>query len=129
VNRLEVPLVGRTLLSTGDLLLRAQLDLLLKTNSQTWYRAAFLVDSGSEMSTMPAFRAKMLDIPHPISPVPRLIHTQTGLQIRAGVIRVQILGMDSTEYVFPCYFSAIPAGPSVLRMEVKHQETYLGSPA
>jgi hypothetical protein len=112
VSRLEVPLIGKTLLATGDILLRGELDLLIKTNAPTWEQVVFLVDSGSEMTTMPAAQAKLLDFPMPINPVPGLTHAQTGLEIRAGVIRVQVLGMDGTEYAFPCYFLGDPNGPA-----------------
>ena len=111
MSRLEVPLLGKTLQATGDLLLRAELDLLIQTNAQTWEQVVFLVDSGTEMTTMPAAQAKLLDLPIPAKPVPGLRHAQTGLEIRAGMIRVQVVGMDGTEYVFPCYFLGDPGKP------------------
>jgi hypothetical protein len=107
-SRLEVPLLGRTLRATGDILLRAELDLLIKTSAQTWEQVVFLVDSGTEMTTMPAAQAQLLDIPLPVNPVPGLTHAQTGLEIRAGVLRVQVPGLDGTEYAFPCYFLGDP---------------------
>jgi hypothetical protein len=111
VSRLAVPLLGKTLQTTGDILLRAELDLLIKTNAQTWEQVVFLVDSGTEMTTLPAAQAKLLDIPLPRNPVSGLQHPQTGLEIRAGMIRVQVVGMDGTEYVFPCYFLGDPNKP------------------
>jgi hypothetical protein len=111
VSRLAVPLIGKTLRATGDVLLRAELDLFIKTDAQTWEQVVFLVDPGSEMTTMPAAGAKMLHIPIPANPVVGLHHAQTGLEIRAGVIRVQVAGMDSTEYAFPCYFVGDPNHP------------------
>ena len=45
---LEVPLKHRTLWSTGDILLRGEVDLLLKDNAGTWLRATFLVDRGAK---------------------------------------------------------------------------------
>ena len=108
VFRLEVPLLGKTVRATGDILLRAELDLLIQTTARTWEQVVFLVDSGSEMTTMPAAQARLLDIPLPVNPVPGLLHAQTGLEVRAGVIRVQVVGMDGTEYVFPCYFLGDP---------------------
>lgn len=111
MSPLQVPLIGKTILTTGDTLLRGELDLLIKTNAQTWEQVVFLVDSGSEMTSMPAAHAKLLDLPMPINPVPGLTHAQTGLEIRAGVIRVQVLGMDGTEYLFPCYFLGDPNRP------------------
>jgi hypothetical protein len=106
--RLEIPLLGKTVRTTGDILLRAELDLLIQTTARTWEQVIFLVDSGTEMTTMPAAQARLLDIPLPVNPVPGLLHAQTGLEVRAGVIRVQVVGMDGTEYVFPCYFLGDP---------------------
>lgn len=111
MSRLEIPLLGKTLLATGDILLRAELDLILRTNAQTWEQVVFLFDSGTEMTTMPAAQAKLLDIPLPVNPVPGLQHAQTGSEVRAGMIRVQVVGMDGTEYVFPCYFLGDPNKP------------------
>jgi hypothetical protein len=74
VSRLEVPLIAKTLRATGDILLRAELDLIIKTTAQTWEQVVFLFDSGSEMTTMPAAQAKLLDIPLPVNPVPGLKH-------------------------------------------------------
>jgi hypothetical protein len=108
VSRLEVPHIRKTLLASGDILLRAELDLLIKTNAQTWEQAVFLVDSATEMTTIPSAQAKLLDIPVPVNPVPGLKHAQTGLEIRAGLIRVQVVGIDGTEYTFPCYFLGDP---------------------
>ena len=111
MSRLEVPLLGKTLRTTGEILLRAELDLLLQTNARTWEQVLFRVDSGTEMTTLPASQARQLDLPLPAQPVPGLHHAQTGLPIRAGGIRAQILGMDGTEYVFPCYFLGDPSAP------------------
>ncbi len=112
MSRLVVPLLGKTLRATGDVLLRAELDLFIKTNAQTWEQVVFLVDPGSEITTMPSAQASLLDIPLPANPVPGLQHAQTGLEIRSGVLRVQVAGMDSTEYLFPCYFVGDPNQPA-----------------
>jgi hypothetical protein len=111
VSRLEVPLLGRTVRATGDILLRAELDLKIKTNAQTWEQVVFLIDSGTEMTTMPAAQARLLDIPLPVNPVSGLRHGPTGLEVRAGVLRVQVVGMDATEYVIPCYCLGDPNNP------------------
>jgi hypothetical protein len=111
MSRLAIPLLGKTLQATGDILLRAELDLLIRTNGQTWEQVVFRVDSGTEMTTMPAGQAKLLDFPIPINPVPGLQHPLTSQEIRAGVIRAQVVGMDGTEYVFPCYFLGDPNKP------------------
>jgi hypothetical protein len=71
----------------------------------------FLVDSGTEMTTMSAAEARKLDLPIPRRPVLNLKHTQTGLEVRAGLLRARIVGLDATEFVFPCYFLGDPSLP------------------
>ena len=109
--RLEVPLRHRTLWASGDVLLHGELELLLKTAAGAWQREIFRADSGSEMTTMPAVRAKQLDLPMPPAPVPHAVHQPTGLPFRSGFIRVQVVGMDQIEYVFPCFFLGDPNAP------------------
>ena len=109
MSRLEVPLRYRKLKITGDEVVRAELELELKTNSGTWQTVTFLVDSGTEMTTMPAFDAKQLDLPIPIRPVRGL--TFQSQEVRPGLLRARIVGMDATEYVFPCYFLGDPNVP------------------
>src|SRR4051812_44911401 len=112
MTRLEVPLLGKPVWSTGDILLRADLDLLLKDNSGGWQSETFRVDSGSEMTTMPAALARSFDLPMPRSPVPGGLEiASVRREVRAGVLRVQIPGMSTTEYVFPCYFVGDPNAP------------------
>jgi hypothetical protein len=104
--RLEVPLKGRPLRATGDVLLRAELVLRLKTIQGIWEDSPFLVDTGTEMTTMPACRAAELDLPIPRRPARGL--TMRGQEVRVGLIRARIVGMDLTEYAFPCYFLGDP---------------------
>jgi hypothetical protein len=108
MSRLEVPLLDRKLWATGDILLRAELDVALKDDSGNWSPETFRVDSGAEMTTMPAYRAKQLGLPMPQKAAPGAIHTQTGLEIRSGYLRAKIVGMDQTEYAFPCFFLGDP---------------------
>jgi hypothetical protein len=61
MSRLEVPLGSRTLRTTGDTVLRADLILSLETNRGAWEEVPFRVDSGTEMTTIPAYDAKSLD--------------------------------------------------------------------
>ena len=42
--RVEIPIAKRTLKTTGDKVLRAELDLELRTNQNTWVRLPFLFD-------------------------------------------------------------------------------------
>jgi hypothetical protein len=111
MTRLAVPILVRKLRSTGDWLRRAEVELLLKTNAGGWERIRFLVDTGSEMTTFSAAEAKRLNLPMPINAAPGATHTQTGLAIRSGLLRFQIVGMDQTEYIIDCYFLGDPDAP------------------
>lgn len=108
--RLEVPLFRRHLQSTGDEVLQARLKLGLRNNQNAGIPVEFVVDPGTEMTTMSAWRARTLDLPIPLRPVPRLnLH---GQEVRRGWLRARIIGLDATEYVFPCYFLGDPAVPA-----------------
>ena len=61
------------------------------------------------MTTMPAYDAKLLDLPIPKKPVPCLF--LFGQEVRSGLLRAQVVGMDQTEFVFPCYFVGYPDVP------------------
>jgi hypothetical protein len=111
MSRLERPLLAKTIALTGDIALRAELTLRIKANSQSWEPVIFLVDPGTEMTTLPAARAKQLGIALPQKPVPRLGITGKSAEVRAGFIRARVDGMDPTEYVFPCYFVGDPDAP------------------
>jgi hypothetical protein len=112
MSRLEVPLLDRKLWATGDVLVRAELNLFLKDSQGNWQQETFRVDSGSEMSTMPAYRARQLGLPIPQKAAPGATHTQTGLAIRSGYLRVKVVGMDPNEYAVPCFFLGDPTTPS-----------------
>jgi hypothetical protein len=112
MSQLEVPLVGKLVWKTGDILLRAELDLLIKDNTGGWQMETFRVDPGTEMTSMPAALARSLDLPMPINPVPGgLDISGVTREVRSGLLRVQIPGMDVTEYVFPCFFVGDPSAP------------------
>jgi hypothetical protein len=44
---------------------------------------------------------------HPLS----VTHEQTGLNVRSGHLRCRVVGMDQTEYAFPCFFLGEPSMP------------------
>jgi hypothetical protein len=87
--------------------MRAELDLLLKDGHGNWHARTFRVDSASDMTTMPAYDARKLGLPIPGTPSP-LTHEQSGLEVRSGYLRCQVVGMDRTEYAIPCFFLGDP---------------------
>jgi hypothetical protein len=116
-SRLAIPVLGKKLWVTGDVLLRSEIELLVWTSHNAWEPLSFRADSGNEMTTMPAARAKQLGIPYPQAPVPGLRRTTPGgtkpEEFRAGAIKSQVVGMDGTAYWFPCYFQGDPDAPLV----------------
>jgi hypothetical protein len=108
--RLQVPLVSRTLHTTGDDVLKAVLRLEVKNHQGTWVPIDFVVDPGTEMTTMPASKARDQDLPIPKRPVRGLAFR--GQEARRGLLRARIPGLDATEYVFPCYFLGDPNVPN-----------------
>jgi hypothetical protein len=111
MSRLTVPITGKTLWTTGDVRLWTDLDLLLKDNVGQWPKQSFRVDTASDLTTFPAYLARQLDVPMPRRANPGARHTQTGLEIRSGILRFQVLGMDPTEYAVACLFLGDPDTP------------------
>ena len=106
MSRLEVPLAYRTLRTTGDVVVHAELVLEIKTDHGVWEAFDFLIDPGTEMTTMSAGEATSENLPIPSRPVTGLL--LHGQEVRRGLLRARIPGMDATEYVFPCYFLGNP---------------------
>jgi hypothetical protein len=111
MSRLVVPISRRILWSTGDILRWVDLWLRLKDNAGAWRRHRFRFDSASEMTTFPANQAKQNGIPMPQRAAVGAVHIQSGLEMRSGFLRFQIVGMDQTEYVTPCLFLGDPDTP------------------
>jgi hypothetical protein len=107
MSRLEVPLLSKKVWATVHLVLRAEPDLLIRDENGIWRPETFRVDSGTEMTTMAAARARALDLPIPRKPV-LLDVGGVRREVRAGIIRVQVVGMEGTEHLFPCYFLGSP---------------------
>ena len=115
MSRLAIPIQGQILWSTGDVRLWAELDLLLKDDAGNWIPERFRVDTATDITTFPAFRAKQLGLPMPQRASRGATHTQTGLEIRSGLLRFRIIGMDLTEYAASRFFlgdpNTLPGGP------------------
>ena len=127
MSRLEVPLLGKPVWATGDIRLRAELDLLIKDNRGAWQTETFRVDSGTEMTSMPASLARSLDLPMPKNPVPGGLEVSGARrEVRASLIRARVDGMDPIEYVFPCYFIGDPDAPFDPNQPPRFPRTLLG---
>jgi hypothetical protein len=98
MSRIEIPLIHRKLRTTGDEVVRAELELEIKNERGRWENLRFIVDSGTEMTTMSAADAKNRSLPVPVRPVPGL--NFQGQEVRAGLLRARVVGMDQTEYLF-----------------------------
>ena len=127
MSRVELPLRDRKLWATGDVLLWAEVRLFLKDNAGGWRPTNFLVDSGSEMTTMPAWFAKQRDLPIPRKAAAGAVHRQTGLEIRAGLLRARIAGLDGTDFTFPCFFLGDPGYSSGRKQRRKRPAESLGT--
>lgn len=55
---------------------------------------------------MPAEEARRRDLPIPKQPVRGL--ALRGQEVRRGLLRARIPGLDATGYAFPCYFLGDP---------------------
>jgi hypothetical protein len=111
MSRLVIPIFGQTLYSTGDVKLRVELELLLRDGAGGWYPDTFLVDTGTEVTTYPAYDAKRYGLPMPQQPTAGAAHTQSTLAVRSGFLRFRINGMDQAEYTIGALFLGDPNTP------------------
>jgi hypothetical protein len=111
VSRVQKPLDHDILWASGDLILRAFLDLELKDDQGNCHKRTFRVDSATDMTTFPAHKARQMNLPMPKHAAIGITHEQTGLEIRSGVIRCRVVGRDQTQYTFPCFFLGDPHTP------------------
>jgi hypothetical protein len=114
MSRLIIPISHQTLWATGDERLWLELTLSLRGGAGNYVDYVFNVDSGTEITTFPANDAKQLGLFVPARPA-AVRHEQTGLEVRSGMFRFRIDGMDQTEYAVSCLFLGDPnvrAGPN-----------------
>jgi hypothetical protein len=110
MSRLAIPVSGQTLYATGDVMLAVWARLHLRDGAGNFFARDFRVDSGTDITTFPAYEAKQLGLyltPHPAN----VTHEQTGLEVRSGQIAFRIDGMDQTLYAVPCFFLGDPGAP------------------
>jgi hypothetical protein len=109
-----VPLFGTTVWYTGEMVLRAYLDLLLKDAAGNWNRRRFRVDWGTDVTSLSAADAKTLGLPIPQRGLTVPVRTSTGMTpvvVRPGFLRMRVAGMDPVEHVIPCHFLGDPDAP------------------
>jgi hypothetical protein len=116
MSRLEIVIASKVLWSTGDVKLWVDIPVRLKDSSGAWQPELLRVDTATEITTFSAHDAWLLGLPMPLHATTTTTHQQTGLVIRSGYLRFQIVGLDPTEYVTPCLFlgdpHTPPAGPA-----------------
>jgi hypothetical protein len=110
LSRIEIPVRHQVIRATGDIRLWANVDLLLKTAAGGFAPARFRIDTATDITTFPAYDAKTAGLPMPQAPSP-VTHLQTGLEVRSGILRFRISGMDQTEYATTCLFLGDPDTP------------------
>jgi hypothetical protein len=112
MSRITVPITGKPLWATGDIRLWIELDLLLRDNAGMWLREAFRVDTGTDLTTFPAYLGRQLDLPMPQAATAGATHAQAGLEVRSGLLRFRIEGMDpADEHITSCLFRGDPDTP------------------
>jgi hypothetical protein len=117
VSRLEKPPDHEIHPITGDLLLRAEVDLHLRDAAGNWQKQTFRVDNGSDITAMSAVLARQLGLAMPQQAVRIPVNAATGpvvMEVRSGYLRMRVEGMDATEYVIPCHFRGDPLVPPLL---------------
>jgi hypothetical protein len=111
MSRIEVPLSSTTLWYTGEVALRAYLDLLLKDDAGNWHKESFRYDSATDMTMMSAARAKSMGLPMPARGLLVPLTTSAGtavVAVRSGFLRMRVEGMDPVEHAIPCHFLGDP---------------------
>lgn len=122
MSRLVIPVSHKTLWATIDEKLWNDIFLLVRDGAGNWHRRRFRVDNGSEITTYPAYDARQLGLVVSARPAPAR-HEQTGLEVRSGMLRFRIVGMDQTEYAVACLFLGDPnvrPGPNAPPSTVAH---------
>src|SRR5262245_60313485 len=107
MSRLAIPVSRQVLYTTGDVLLRAEVMLGLRDNAGNFVNRRFRIDSATDVTPFPAHDARRLGLPIPVNPSP-VRHNPTGLEVRSGLLRFRLIGMDQAEYAVSCFFLGNP---------------------
>jgi len=110
MSRLVIPVSSKLLLATGDVKLWVPIVLLMRDGAGNYVKQNFRVDSASEITTYAAYDARLLGLVVPARPAP-VQHGQSSIQVRSGMFRFRIDGMDPTEYAVSCMLLGDPNVP------------------
>jgi hypothetical protein len=115
MSQLAIPVSHQILWATADVKLWVDIILWLRNGAGNYVDHSFRIDSGTEITTFPAYEARQLGLVVPVNPAPAH-HEQTGLEVRSGMLSFRIDGMDQTLYAVPCLFLGdpdVPPSPNV----------------
>jgi hypothetical protein len=107
MSRLIVPVLAKPLWATADVRLWITLVLSVRDGAGNYVNQEFRVDSATDITTFPAHEARRLGLVVPAMPA-AVHHPQTGLEVRAGMLRFRVDGMDQTEYAVSCLLLGDP---------------------
>jgi hypothetical protein len=106
---LHIPLKSKLLWTTGDVLIRAEADLWLQARDGTWTLETFRVDTGTEMTMMPANLARRIKLPMPGRPIAGgVVIAGVRREVRVGILRARFVGLEAFDLNIPCHFVGEP---------------------
>jgi hypothetical protein len=102
-------------LSTGYIAVQGAIELEIRTREHRFEALEFIVDSGSNLTTIPVSVAKKYRLSLPARSIPLKIRTAAGSvarQVFAGQITARIPGLPGRDFTWPCHFVAGPVNES-----------------
>lgn len=109
----RIPLLYAPLRQTGEMTVKAEVRLMVRTVSGRFEPLDFLVDPGANLTAISVARARRRDLAIPARTVALSVNTAVGTVIQhvhPGRITVQIPGIDGT-FSWPCHF--VEHGPGI----------------
>jgi hypothetical protein len=110
MSKVAIPVSHQNLWATGDVALWVEVTLAIRDGSGHFVNRCSIVDSGAQITTFPAYDTKQLGLHLSAAPAP-LVHEQTGLEVRSGMLAFRIVGLDQTLYAVSCLFLGDPNTP------------------
>ncbi len=110
MSRLAISITGQPLYATGDVRLWVDVTLSIRDGAGSFVDTDFRVDTGTEITTFPAYEAKQLGLFVSARPA-NVRHDQTGQEVRSGMLAFRIVGLDQALYALPCLLLGDPDTP------------------